>query len=332
MACLFAYAKGIAIYQEVSMYPLKFESIYCEKIWGGSKIQELRENVPAKFIGESWDLVWHKDFKSVVKNGRYAGRTLDNLIFSLGELLVGRELNKCYFKYMDFPFLIKIIDSKEKLSLQVHPDDSYARKVEGDNGKLEVWYILSCMEGAEIVLGVKASSQEELKAKCIHGRVDNLLNKIKVSPGDFYIIEPGLVHSIGQGILLAEFQQNSDVTYRVYDYERGRELHLEKAFQVIDSNKTSGRIAVLDKENIVALVKEKEFNLEVYNINGGISEKSNINKFHIFTCVEGQGRILYSEAGIKKEEEINYLDTILIPAAMGEYSICGKLKLVKLIP
>lgn len=332
IACLFAYVESIAMYLEVSMYPLKFESIYCEKIWGGTKIQEFREGVPSKPIGESWDLVWHKELKSVVKNGRYAGRTLDNLIINLGELLVGRELNKSYFNYRDFPFLIKIIDSVENLSLQVHPDDSYAEKVEGDNGKLEAWYILSCSEGAEIVLGVRESSKKELKTKCINGRVEDVLNKVKVSPGDFYVIEPGLVHSIGGGILLAEFQKNSDITYRVYDYERGRQLHLEKAFQVIDINKRSNKITISEEEKIVTLIKEKNFNLQVNNIGGVISEKSNMNGFYIYTCVGGQGKILYSEGGVDKEEEINYLDTILIPASMGEYSICGNLKLVKLIP
>lgn len=332
MAYSSAYVRSIAIFLGVFMYPLKFKSIYYEKIWGGRKIQEFREGVDSKNIGESWDLVWHKDANSVVKNGRYAGRNLGNLIINLGELLVGRQLSKSYFDYMDFPFLIKVIDSREKLSLQVHPDDEYAKKNEGDNGKLEVWHILSCSEGAEIVLGVKMCSEEEFKAKCINGEVNDLLNKIKVSPGDFYVIEPGLVHSIGSGILLVEFQENSDITYRVYDYERGRELHLEKALQVIDINKTSNKITIPKDNTITTLIKNKMINIQVYNIDGAIFETSNINIFHVFTCIDGQGKILYSEGGLYKEEEINYLDTILIPASMGEYSISGKLKLVKVTP
>lgn len=306
------------------MYPLKFENLYYEKIWGGRDLKIFRDNLPEGSIGESWDIACHPHGTGKVINGEFKGMAFDKLIEIKGDEVLGTKISK-----ERFPLLVKLINAKDKLSVQVHPEDEYANRVEGELGKTEVWYVVEAFEGANLVVGTKDCSKEQFEEAIKTGDFDRYLNKINVKKGDVYFVKSGLVHAIGEGVIIAEIQQNSDTTYRVYDYNRGRELHIDKALDVIDFN--------LKGEKSLGIKAEKEgytktyyclcehFSLEGYEIENCVKERSDEERFFIFTCVEGKGEIVYKN-GIEK---INKGDSILVPAALGEYEIKGKLKLLK---
>ncbi len=307
------------------MYPIKFENLYYEKIWGGRDLELFRDDIPEGNIGESWDVACHKNGMSIVKNGEFKGLRLDELIEKEKENLLGTKIDRNWF-----PLLIKLINAKDKLSVQVHPNDEYAKRVEGDMGKTEVWYVVEAFEGANLVVGTKGKcTKEEFKAAIEEGKLDSYLNRIPVKKGDVYLVQSGLVHAIGEGVIIAEIQQNSDTTYRVYDYNRGREIHVQKALDVIDLNlngeKNEGVEIKKDGYTKKYLCLGRDFSLELYDIQNSAEEESDVERFFIFTCVEGNGEILYKDG----KEEIKTGDSILIPATLGNYTLKGNMKLLK---
>lgn len=311
------------------MYPIKFENLYYEKIWGGRKLESYRRNLPKGNIGESWEIACHKNGMSIVSNGEYKGNTLIEVIKKCKNLIIGDKVYIDNFKERDFPLLMKIINSNENLSVQVHPNDEYARRVESDNGKVEAWYILDCEEGAEIIVGTRKCTKEEFKKSCNEGRIEDYMNRIPVKPGELFLIEAGLLHSIGKGILLAEIQQNSDTTYRVYDYGRGRNLHMKKALDVINFKGEPKRIFINNGRTVEKCINLDKLNVDIYNVSGSLSEASNKDKFYIFTCIEGEGKISFLDNGVREEVSIATLESFLIPAYLGEYTIVGNMKLIK---
>lgn len=307
------------------MYPIKFENLYYEKIWGGRDLELFRDDIPEGNIGESWDVACHKNGMSIVKNGEFKGLRLDELIEKEKENLLGTKIDRNWF-----PLLIKLINAKDKLSVQVHPNDEYAKRVEGDMGKTEVWYVVEAFEGANLVVGTKGKcTKEEFKAAIEEGKLDSYLNRIPVKKGDVYLVQSGLVHAIGEGVIIAEIQQNSDTTYRVYDYNRGREIHVQKALDVIDldlnGEKNEGVEIKKDGYTKNYLCLGRDFSLELYDIQNSAEEESDVERFFIFTCVEGNGEILYKDG----KEEIKTGDSILIPATLGNYTLKGNMKLLK---
>ncbi|KEH92185.1 MULTISPECIES: type I phosphomannose isomerase catalytic subunit [Clostridium] len=307
------------------MYPIKFENLYYEKIWGGRDLELFRDDIPEGNIGESWDVACHKNGMSIVENGEFKGLRLDELIEKEKENLLGTKIDRNWF-----PLLIKLINAKDKLSVQVHPNDEYAKRVEGDMGKTEVWYVVEAFEGANLVVGTKGKcTKEEFKAAIEEGKLDSYLNRIPVKKGDVYLVQSGLVHAIGEGVIIAEIQQNSDTTYRVYDYNRGREIHVQKALDVIDLNlngeKNEGLEIKKDGYTKNYLCLGRDFSLELYDIKNSAEEESDVERFFIFTCVEGNGEILYKDG----KEEIKTGDSILIPATLGNYTLKGNMKLLK---
>ncbi|MBU5483055.1 mannose-6-phosphate isomerase [Clostridium sp. MSJ-11] len=308
------------------MYPIKFKNLYYEKIWGGRDLEEFREDLPEGNIGESWDIACHPNGMSIVDNGKFKGKRFDELIKEYGKKLLGQD-----FEGGEFPLLVKLINSKEKLSVQVHPDDEYAKRVENSMGKTEAWYVVEAKEKAFLIVGTKDCDKETFKKAIEEGRTEEYLNKIQVKKGDCFLIKSGLVHSICEGVIIAEIQQNSDITYRIYDYGRPREIHVEKSLDVIDFNLRAINTGEdqLDKFNGYSkgvLCHIKYFTIEKYIINKILEEKSNVSKFHIFTCVDGFGTIISEDDTIVK---INKGDSILIPATLGKYIIKGKLTLLK---
>ncbi len=213
------------------MYPLKFENLYFEKVWGSRDLESFRENLPSGKIGESWDVSCHPHGVSVVSNGKYKGMKLDELIRQEGAKLLGTKIPTD-----KFPLLVKLLNTSDKLSVQVHPDDEYALKVEGEMGKTEVWYVVEANEGAKLILGTNGCTKKQFEMAIKEGNPEKYMNVVEVKKGDVYLIKSGLIHTMGEGLIIAEIQQNSDTTYRVYDYNRGRELHIEKALDVIDFN------------------------------------------------------------------------------------------------
>lgn len=311
------------------MYPIKFSNLYYEKIWGGRKLEDYRTNLPKGNIGESWEIACHKNGMSIISNGKYKGKALIEIIKEYKNLILGDKIYIDKFTDRDFPLLIKIINSNENLSVQVHPNDEYAHRVENDNGKVEAWYIIDCEEGAEIIVGTTGCTKEEFKRSCKNDTVEDCMNKISVKPGELFIIEPGLLHSIGKGILLAEIQQNSDITYRVYDYNRGRELHIDKALDVVNFNGTPKSLCINNDLVIQNHMNSEKFNIDIYNIKGSYSETSDKDKFFVFTCVEGKGKISFVDEGLRKFIDISILESFLIPAYLGEYILIGDMKLIK---
>ncbi|TGL42396.1 mannose-6-phosphate isomerase, partial [Leptospira langatensis] len=211
---------------------LKFEPIYKEKVWGGRKLETvLGRKIPAGDIGESWEISDYGSDLSIVTNGEFAGKTFREVYLSHPDAILGKA-----FVGKEFPLLIKLIDAKEKLSVQVHPDDAYAEEFDPDSsGKKEAWTVLQADPGSKLVCGFSRKTDRDEFSKYVEtNRVEEILNEVEVKELDSFLLNPGRIHAIGGGILLMEVQQSSDSTYRVYDYGRPRELHLKKALDVLD--------------------------------------------------------------------------------------------------
>lgn len=310
------------------MYPIKFENLYYEKIWGGRDFESFRDNLPEGEIGESWDIACHPNGTGVVENGEFKGEKFDDLINRYGDKLIGSKVS-----LEKFPLLVKLINSREKLSVQVHPGDEYAAKYENEYGKTESWYVMDAKPDATLIVGTKNCTKEEFEEAIKNNKVEEYLNKIPVKKGDCFLINSGLVHAICEGVIIAEIQQNSDVTYRVYDYGRPREIHVEKALDVINFDLQCENLS--EKEEIKydgyshsLLCKNEYFGIEKISVATEYSDNSNEEAFDIYTCVEGSGYI----EGNNFNEEIKMGDSILIPATLGEYKIKGNIKVLKSYP
>lgn len=306
------------------MYPIKLENLYYDKIWGGRDLEIFRDNLPEGDIGESWDVACHPHGTGKIINGIYKGLKLDELIKIKGNELLGTEISK-----ERFPLLVKLINAKDKLSVQVHPEDDYGFKHEGEPGKTEIWYVVEAFENANLTIGTNNCTKEQFANAIKEGNTEKYLNKIPVSKGDVFFIKSGLVHAIGEGVIIAEIQQNSDTTYRVYDYDRGREIHVDKALDVIDFNlkgeRRKGIKVSYDCYSKTYYALCSYFSLEEYDIITEANENSDKERFFIFTCVEGEGAINYYNGS----EILKKGDSILIPATLGEYKLTGKMKLLK---
>lgn len=305
------------------MYPIKFKSLYYDKVWGGRDFESFRKDLPDGEIGESWDIACHNNGTGIVENGKFKGVSFDELIKTYGTELLGKHGND-----KKFPLLVKLINSKEKLSVQVHPGDEYAEVNEGDSGKTEAWYVIDAKEGASLIVGTKDCTREEFEKSVENNEVEGYLNKINVKKGDCFLINSGLVHAICEGVIIAEIQQNSDVTYRVYDYGRDREIHVKKALDVIDLNLKAENLKEKElKGNVktgVLLCENEYFGIVKYKVENEINLEEKDN-FSIITCVEGEGFIV-SEG---HNEKIITGDSYLIPANIGEYKITGNLSILK---
>ena len=305
------------------MYPLKFKKTLVKKVWGGRKFNSILDmELPDESLyGESWEVSSHKGGLSYIENGEYAGCSLVDIINKNKEEMLGEEIVK-RFKG-EFPLLIKYLDINDRLSVQVHPSDDYALRVEGEFGKSECWYVMEASEDATLILGVKDGVTKDIFKKKVESKdFSDLFNTIKVKKGDFINLLPGVVHATLEGsILICEVQQNSDTTYRIYDFDRLvdgklRELHLDKALDVIDFE---GKVQISTSENrqkislIGAkkeeLVRGEYFNVDKYLIDGIFEDETNSN-FKILSILDGVGEIICNNISysIKKG------DTYFIPA------------------
>jgi mannose-6-phosphate isomerase len=221
---------------------LKLTPVYKDYIWGGDRLKRrYKKNTDMTPLAESWELSTHKDGKSLVENGAYAGRTLEEYLFDNPEALGEGSCG-------ELPILIKLIDARDRLSVQVHPNNEQAKEWEGQNGKTEMWYVVEADKGATIVYGVKEdTTPEELERAIKEKRVEELLDTVESKKGDVFFVEAGTIHAIGRGNLIAEIQQNSNVTYRLYDYGRvgkdgkERELHTDKGVRAANCKRAERR-------------------------------------------------------------------------------------------
>lgn len=315
----------MSVYKE----PVFLQPVFQERIWGGNKLQQLFDyDIPNHMTGEAWVISAHEKGPSIVKNGALRGKTLSEIWRGYPALFGFTTAEN------DFPLLIKILDANDNLSVQVHPDDRYAKELAGENcGKTECWYIIDCEEDAEIIIGHKAHSREEFEDMVNNGDWQNLLHSVKVKKGDFVYVPSGTLHAIGKGIVILETQQSSDLTYRVYDYDRTdaegkkRELHLKEAITVTTyPHKEAMQEPIKeDRENLIStrLIEEEYFTVYHWHIHGR-TETPLATGFLMVSVISGEGLIRTEES----ESRIKKGDNFIVPVTIGDYFIEGYLELI----
>jgi len=327
--------EGIINYHTVELYPLKFQPVFKQKIWGGNKLRtELNKDFTEDNVGESWEISDVEDGQTVVVEGELKGKNLRALISEFKGDFLGRKVLEKFGN--EFPLLIKFIDAKTPLSIQVHPSDEVARTRHNSFGKNEMWYIMQADKDAELIVGFyKAVNKDEYKQHLEKSTILDILNTEKVAAGDAFYIPTGRVHAIGAGVLLAEIQQTSDITYRIFDYDRvdsktgeKRELHNDLALDVIDfqlqeNYKTTYNLV----ENTSAkLVRSPYFKTNIIALNGELNKDySSLDSFVIYMCVEGDAELIYS----RKHYSLKKGETILLPASIDEISLKGSARLLE---
>lgn len=317
------------------IYPIKLKAACKDYIWGGTRLRsEYRQQSDADKVAESWMLSSHPDGPSTIGNGKYAGMLLPEYLAKAGRGVWGTDCDK----FPDFPVLIKLIDAKDRLSIQVHPDDAYAR-AHGDRfGKTEMWYIVDCEPGASLYYGfARTISKEEFKQRIENNTLEEVLNKVEVHPGDVFFIEARTLHAIGAGILIAEIQQSSNLTYRIYDYGRPgkdgkpRELHIPQALDVT-------RLAPPTRPAHAQGAKEIRqgysrtllsscdiftvYEMEISEAAMDADEKS----FHSLLCLDGDALLMKDG---KPEFSFCKGDSIFVPAGYGSYTVKGECRLLR---
>lgn len=310
------------------LYPLKFKPILKEKIWGGKRIETALGHHLGTMdhCGESWEISGIVDDESIIENGFLAENNLNELLEIYLTELVG-EAN--YEKYgLGFPLLIKFIDAQDDLSVQVHPDDDYAKKKFGQNGKTEMWHVIAAEPDSGLYVGFKkAITQEEYKHAVSAGTLPELLQFYPVKAGDTFMIPAGVVHAIGKGVLLAEIQQPSDITFRIYDWGRvdeegnARTLHTQEAFDAIHANQNVDNFKIdytPSLNHTVKLVRSAYFNTSLLEFDQPLNKTFvEVDSFIIYICLEGGFYMLYDH----DKMEVKKGDVILIPAEMDEVQL-----------
>ncbi len=305
---------------------LRFTPILKQKIWGGEKLKTvLNKKSNDDKIGESWEVSDVDGDESIVSNGELKGKTLRDLISIYRDDLVGKHVYENFKN--EFPLLIKYIDAKEVLSIQLHPNDDLSKKQHDSYGKTEMWYVMQSDEESNIIIGFKEDSNEEEYLHHLRNKsLLEILNSDQVNKGDAYFIPPGRVHAIGGGLLLAEIQQTSDVTYRIYDWDREdidgnyRELHTDKALKAIDfkSKKTYKSDYFKESNKASEVVSCPYFTTNVLPITSNLSVKHHDkDSFVIYMCVEGKVDFIYGS----QTETIQMGETLLVPACIKEFEI-----------
>ena len=315
------------------MKPIKLLPAFKDYLWGGTKLKtDFGKKSDLDIVAESWELSTHKDGQSVVAAGPDAGLTLSEYIDKHGEEILGSNAQK--FDY--FPILIKLIDAKDNLSIQVHPSDDYALKNEGEYGKTEMWYVLDANEGASLYYGFKSEiTKDEFEERINNNTLLDVLNKVEVHKGDMFFIESGTVHAIGKGIVICEIQQNSNTTYRVYDYDRRdangnpRELHIRKAIDVSNlspATQTHSASETVEHEgySISRLAECKYFTVDKVEVGSKADLTVSTDSFKSIVVTDGSGVLTFDGESM----DINKGDSIFIPAQDAEYSVSGKCELI----
>ena len=323
------------------LYPIRFTPLLKERIWGGKTLLANAKQGKAKKLdatqpyGESWELSAVMGDESVVANGFLKRNNIEEIIEVYMGNLIG---DKVYEKYgLTFPLLIKSLDCHDVLSVQVHPDDELAAERHNSYGKTEMWYIVDAEPGAFIYIGFnrKDITREEYIAAINEGRLPELLNKVEVKPGDTFFIPAGTIHALGKGVVVLEIQQTSDVTYRVYDWERvddngnPRELHTALAVDAIDfaSDKDKCIMHYEPKKNVsTQMVKCDYFTTNIVELEGSTErELESIDSFVLYICAEGEADVCMGDS----KEHLEPFDLVMIPAEADSVKLCGNAKLLE---
>lgn len=315
------------------IYPLQFDPILKERIWGGEKLKTvLNKPISSKITGESWELSTVEGDVSVVANGELKGKSLTDIINESPNEILGTKVYARFGK--QFPLLFKYLDAREDLSIQVHPNDELAKKRHNSFGKTEMWYIMQADDDARIIVGFKEQSNadeylENLKNKTLL----TILDDVKVKSGDVFFLETGTVHAIGAGLVVAEIQQTSDITYRIYDFDRvdaqgnTRELHVDMALDAINYNKvdTYKKYAKVSNQSN-EVVDCPYFTTNFIPLEGEVAVSKTGETFTVYMCVEGAFEIMYNNTTIQYKKG----DTVLIPAAMKAFVLDGKASILEI--
>lgn len=319
------------------MEVLKLNPCGKDYLWGGTRLrEEYGKKIDLTPLAETWECSIHPDGPSVIANGEFKGMTLATVLKQHPEFLGTKVKNG------ELPVLAKFIDARSELSVQVHPDDGYARAYESDNGKSEMWYILDADEGASLIYGFKHKVTEEILRYALEtGTLEKHLQKVKVHKGDTYFVPAGTVHGIGSGILLAEIQESSNVTYRVYDYGRvdkngqTRELRFDKAIRVMDMGIAPD---MKQKPRMVKyypgcsreiLCRCKYFEVERIQVNKGFSFSVQKESFQVLMCLDGYGQVETMDTELKPMR-FSKGETMYLPAGIGRCLILGDTLLLKI--
>ncbi len=310
------------------LQPLFLKPVFKERIWGGTALAEqFGYEIPTEHTGECWAISAHLNGPSIIENGPYAGISLDDLWKKHPELF-GNPTEEA------FPLLTKILDANADLSVQVHPEDKYAKIHEnGELGKTECWYILGCKEGADMIFGHNAKSKKELVQQINKGQWNKLLRRVKIKPGDFFYVPSGTIHALCEGTLVLETQQSSDTTYRVYDYGRRdsegnlRELHLEKAIDVttIPHQETGVTPKVEKRENvaITTFVESEFFSVYKWDVNGK-AIFSTEQHYLLVSVVDGDGTLIHEGERYPLIKGSHFI----LPVGFGEFELDGNAQFI----
>lgn len=317
----------------MKFYPLQFEPIFKERIWGGEKLKTLlHKPIQSIITGESWELSAVEDDLSVVASSEWKGKSLTDLINECPNEILGTEVYARFGK--QFPLLFKYLDAREDLSIQVHPNDALAKKRHNSFGKTEMWYVMQADPDARIIVGFKEKSNpdqylENLKNKTLL----SILDAVTVKTGDVFFLEAGTVHAIGAGLLVAEIQQTSDVTYRLYDFDRvdaegkARELHVDLALEAINYNKLETKKEYAKTINVAnTIVDCPYFTTNFLPLDGEISVSKSGETFTVYMCLEGSFEIEFDNLKFQYKKG----DTVLLPAAVSTFSINGKASILEI--
>lgn len=310
----------------IPLYPLQFDPIFKEKIWGGTQLSTVlgKECSDISQCGESWEISTVPGDISVVSNGPLKGKRLDHLIHEYRSALVGKRIYHLYKE--DFPLLIKFLDAQQDLSIQVHPDDELAQKKNYPFGKTEMWYVVDADPDATLITGFnKALDKETFLSHMENDTLEEVLNREKASAGDVFFIPAGRIHTIGKGILIAEIQQTSDITYRIYDFNRTdangnkRELHLDDAAEALDySVYDEYRTRYADFVNVRnAIVESTYFTTNKLKLTTPFVLESDRQSFRILIALDGQVELKWKDGALQMKKG----ETVLLPASMDDVQI-----------
>lgn len=307
------------------MSPFKLSPAFKDYLWGGRKlVTDFNKICDFDKVAESWELSTHKDGSSIISSGDFIGMSFLDYVDKYGKEVLGT--NALAFDF--FPILIKFIDAKDSLSIQVHPDDEYALRVEGEYGKTEMWYILDCEEGASLYYGFNREiTKDEFLDRIKNNTILEVLNAVPVKKGDVFFIDSGTVHAIGAGIVICEIQQNSNTTYRVYDFDRrdkfgnARELHIDKAAEVSNLKPATPPSPYSDPET---LAECKYFTVKKSIVEGSRTFNTDDECFTSVIAVNGAGILKMNN----NEIPFSKGDSIFIPAQNGEYTVTGNAELI----
>jgi Phosphomannose isomerase len=315
-------------WNKVVQSPIFLKPVFKDRIWGGTNLRtHFHYKIPTETTGECWAISAHPHGQSIVAGGKFKGKTLGELWDNHRELFGGIKGDR-------FPLLTKILDANNDLSVQVHPDDEYAKKHEnGELGKTECWYIIDCSENAEIIYGHHAKTKEELVSMIQSGKWDQLLRRVKIKPGDFFYVPSGTIHAICKGTLILETQQSSDTTYRVYDYDRvdangnKRELHLKQAIEVATvphKDYTIERsVEVKEGATITTFIKNEFFSVYKWEIDGEGKFVQN-HPFLLASVIEGDGELTHDGRSYTLKKGAHFI----LPNQTGDFAIKGKCVLI----